>query len=153
MWCAWSHAAQRYDIIARHTGFTTIEPHTDIFKHLMKLPVKTVWKAFCLVFLCASAWAAWAQGPDPMELSERPKWELSPVEQLRVAAYRRDLGNAEMRQGRPEKVPCDWRQHGSTWHVYLYQILNEFKMSNAVGILEDFYCLTLNSTEEIRINY
>ena len=37
-------------------------------------------------------------------LSERPKWELSPVEQLKVAAYRRDLGNAEMRQGHPEKV-------------------------------------------------
>ena len=39
-------------------------------------------------------------------LSERPKWELSPVEQLKVAAYRCDLGNAEVRQGHPEKVPA-----------------------------------------------
>ena len=50
------------------------------------------------------------QGPLGMEelasLSERPKWELSPVEQLKVAAYRRNLGNTEMRQGHPEKVPA-----------------------------------------------
>lgn len=43
---------------------------------------------------------------DMPSLSERPKWELSPVQQLKVAAYRRDLGNAEMRQGHPEKVPA-----------------------------------------------
>ncbi|CAL1173195.1 unnamed protein product [Cladocopium goreaui] len=41
---------------------------------------------------------------DMPSLSERPKWELSPVQQLKVAAYRRDLGNAEMRQGHPEKA-------------------------------------------------
>eukprot|EP00435_Cladocopium_sp_Y103_P019936 s1314_g4.t2 len=41
---------------------------------------------------------------DMPSLSERPKWELSPVEQLKVAAYRRDLGNAEMRQGHSEKA-------------------------------------------------
>eukprot|EP00438_Fugacium_kawagutii_P001336 Skav226320 [mRNA] locus=scaffold3301:620869:623305:- [translate_table: standard] len=41
-------------------------------------------------------------------LSERQKWELSPVEQLKVATYRRDLGNAEMRRGCPEK---DFEEH------------------------------------------
>ena len=38
------------------------------------------------------------------ELSERQKWELSPVEQLKVAVYRRELGNAEMRHGHPQEV-------------------------------------------------
>lgn len=42
------------------------------------------------------------------ELSEKQKWELSPVEQLKVAVYRRELGNAEMRQGHAQEVQQPW---------------------------------------------
>lgn len=42
------------------------------------------------------------------ELSERQKWELSPVEQLKVAVYHRELGNAEMRQGHAQEVQQPW---------------------------------------------
>jgi len=66
---------------------------------------------------------------DMPSLSERPKWELSPVQQLKVAAYRRDLGNAEMRQGHPEKVPAaaasfaDRVLHRSFWMFLVRQLM------------------------------
>lgn len=66
------------------------------------------------------------------ELSERQKWELSPVEQLKVAVYRRQLGNAEMRQGHAQEVQ---QSLGKTRFIYIYKLIVQKDAKTREGML------------------
>ena len=47
----------------------------------------------------------WTAAPmDAAALFECPKWELTPKQQVTVAAYARELGNEQMQTGKHEEV-------------------------------------------------
>lgn len=54
------------------------------------------------------------------ELASREKWELAPCELLRVAAYRREEGNEEMRSGRPLEACSEGKSMEISWNLHLY---------------------------------